>query len=95
MYILNGIAYANTTKDEIEIKTVKPLPDKMMIITFTSGERRLYDGNLLLQYPAFAPLANDEIFMQVTVDDGVATWCNGTIDVAPEVMYRDSYNYST
>ena len=90
----NGIAYANSTEGAIEIKAIKPLPDKMMIITFTSGEQRVYDGTRLLQYPAFAPLADEDVFMQVTIDDGIATWCNGTIDIAPEVMYRDSYSYS-
>jgi len=95
MYIVDGIAYASNETDIIEVQSVKPLDDLMMILTFTSGEKRLYDATILLQYPAFAPLANQDVFMDAKIEDGVVTWCNGEIDIAPETMYRDSYPYSS
>ena len=94
MYIVNGIAYAHNEANEIEIQNIKPLPDMMMVLTFSSGEKRLFDGTKLLQYPAFKPLSDETIFMSATVEQGVVTWCNGEIDIAPEIMYRDSYEYS-
>jgi len=94
MYIINGIAYANNNTTEIEIESVTPLEDMMMIITFTSGEKRLYDATILLNYPAFKPLADEKIFNMVKVDDGIVTWCDGEIDIAPETMYCNSYAYS-
>ena len=94
MYIVNGIAYASNETEEIEVEKVQPLPDLMMIISFTSGEKRLFDGQSLLQYPAFAPLKNEAIFVNAKVEHGVVTWCDGAIDIAPETMYRDSFPYS-
>ena len=93
MYIVNGIAYANNDTDNIEIQAIKPLGDMMLLLTFSSGEKRLYDGTLLLQYPAFKPLADEKIFIDAKVEHGVVTWCDGEIDIAPEAMYKDSYAY--
>ncbi len=93
MYIINGVAYAGTPKGEMCVRAVKPLPDMMMLVTFDSGETRLYDASRLLVYPAFAPLAEERVFMNPTIEHGVVTWMDGDIDIAPEAMYRDSYVY--
>ena len=79
IYIVNGIAYANDDLDEVEIKAVKPLQDMMLLVTFSTEEKRLYDGTKLLQYPAFSLLADEELFMAAKVEDGVVTWCDGEI----------------
>ncbi len=93
MYILNGIAYAGMPRQEIRVNAVKPLDDMMMLVTFTSGETRLFDASSLLERPAFAPLANVEVFKAARVEFGVVTWADGEIDIAPEALYRDSYAY--
>jgi hypothetical protein len=93
MYIVNGIAYASSNSEEFEVQAVKPLEDMMMLITFSSGEKRLYDATGLLQYPAFKPLSDKRIFATAQVEHGVVTWCNGDIDIAPETMYKDSFAY--
>jgi len=93
MFVKNGIAYAGNEADIIEIETAKPLDDLMMILTFSTGEVRLYDVSPLLKYPAFASLSDPKIFNAVEVDGGIVTWCNGEMDIAPETMYRDSYPY--
>ena len=95
MYIVNGIAYANNNTETIEIQSATPLEDMMMLLTFSSGEVRLYDATGLLQFPAFTPLAQQDVFMSAIVEDGVVTWCDGEIDIAPETMYVNSYPYST
>ena len=94
MYIENGIAYAGTLTDEIRVRSVKPLDDMMMILTFTSGERRLYDATQLLEYPAFQPLRDESVFKSATVEHGIVVWNDGDIDIAPETMYANSYAYN-
>lgn len=93
MYIINGIAYAGTKTQETHVQSVKPLADLMMIVTFQSGEKRLFDASQLLAYPAFQSLADEIIFKGVQVDHGVVTWADGEIDIAPETMYDISYAY--
>ena len=74
MYISNGIAYAASKSPHPLVKAVKPLDDMMMIVTFDSGEKRLYDATQLLAFPAFKPLNDDEtIFKNAKVEYGVVT----------------------
>jgi len=94
MYIVDGIAYADGDKNSVEVHAVKPLSDMMLLLTFSSGEKRLYDGTKLLQYPAFKPLEEEKLFATAKVEHGVVTWCEGEIDIAPETMYKDSHVYS-
>lgn len=56
VYISNGIAYASATAQKTVVAAVKPLDDMMMIVTFASGENRLYDATQLLAFPAFQAL---------------------------------------
>lgn len=93
MYIVNGIAYAGTGKKEIAVQAVRPLNDGMLLVTFSSGEKRLYDTTQLLAFPAFQPLKEEAVFKNPTVEYGVVTWKNGEIDLAPEAMYENSFEY--
>ena len=63
MYIIDGIAYASQKMQETFVTAVKPLDDMMMIVTFGSGEKRLYDASQLLDFPAFQPLKDETVFM--------------------------------
>lgn len=93
MYIANGIAYAGEKTPGTLVQAVKPLDDMMMIVTFTSGEKRLYDATQLLASPAFQPLKDERIFKNAKVEYGMVTWADGEIDIAPETMYETSYEY--
>ena len=93
MFVSNGIAYAGTRAEEMQVHSVKPLDDMMMIVTFVSGEKRLFDATCLLAYPAFQPLTDQNIFKAAQVEYGVVTWMDGDIDIAPETMYENSYAY--
>ena len=93
MYVMNGVAYAGTAIQDMRVSAVKPLDDMMMLVTFASGERRLYDATQLLEYPAFQPLRNEAVFKSASVDHGVVTWMEGDIDIAPETMYANSFSY--
>lgn len=94
MYVLNGIAYAGTSGTDRRVAAVKPLDDMMLLVTFSSGEKRLYDATQLLQYPAFQPLKDAAVFASAAVDHGVVVWLDGEIDIAPETMYANSYVYN-
>lgn len=56
MYVVNGIAHAGAQMQDILVQSVKPLDDRMMIITFRSGEKRLYDLTFL------SPIAHRKAF---------------------------------
>ena len=94
MYILNDICYAGEMRDSIKVTEVTPLRGGMMLVTFSTGEKRLFDTTLL-QGSAFAPLADEKIFRNPVLFHGVITWNNGEIDIAPETVYRESYAYES
>ena len=92
MYILNDVCYAGEMRDGIKVTEVRPLRGRMLLVTFSTGEQRLFDATLL-EGSAFAPLADDRIFNNPVLFHGVITWNNGEIDIAPETVYRESYAY--
>ncbi len=94
MYILNGICYAGGMQDGIRVTEAKPLRGGMMLVTFSTGEKRLFDTTLL-EGPAFAPLRDEKIFQNPVLFHGIITWNDGEIDIAPETVYRDSYAYDS
>lgn len=65
----------------------------MMLVTFTTGEKRLFDSTLL-SGKAFEPLKSEDVFKNVNVFHGVMTWNDGDIDIAPETVYEMSYPYN-
>jgi len=93
MYIINGIAYAGELINGIEIIKVTALDDMILLLTFNTGEKRLYDATELLKYPAFKPLENDEAFKSAKVEYGTVVWLDGNIDIAPETLYENSFAY--
>ena len=94
MYIQDDICSAGEMQDGIKVTAAKPLRGVMMLVTFSTGEKRLFDTTLL-QGSAFAPLADEKIFSNPVLFHGVITWNNGEIDVAPETVYRESYAYES
>ncbi len=94
MYIINDICYAGEMQDNIMVTEAKPLRGGMMLVTFSTGEKRLFDTTLL-QGSAFAPLADEKVFSNPVIFHGVITWNNGEIDIAPETVYRESYAYES
>ena len=93
MYIINGIAYAGAFMKEIEVKDVSIIDEFMLLITFNTNEKRIYDATVLFEYPAFEPLTNKDIFDALRIENGIITWLDGEIDIAPESLYKNSYPY--
>lgn len=92
MFTLNGIVYASEKPEIMQIISVKPLEDMMMILTFSNGEQRLFDASVL-SGSAFEPLSDVFIFNDCKIVDGIVTWLDEEIDCAPEFMYQNSYPY--
>lgn len=93
MYLKDGIIYGSERGEPIKIKSVKVLPDSIMLITFNTGETRVFDATVLTGM-AFEPLKDWGVFSKPVIDHGVVTWNNGDIDCAPEYMYDHSFEYS-
>ena len=70
-----------------------PLEDMMMILTFSTGEQRLFDATVLTG-SAFQPLADTKVFNSCKIVNGVVTWMDEEIDCAPEFMYEHSFPYN-
>lgn len=93
MYIMNGIVYGGEPTTSIEISSVKVLDDMIMLVSFSTGEIRLFDATIL-QGEVFESLKRESVFKNPVIDHGVVTWNNGDIDCSPEFMYNNSYEYS-
>lgn len=93
MYIINEIAYAGEPADIIKVKSVRALPNFCLLLTFSTGEKRIFDAFGLLKYPVYELLANEEIFKKACVEGGTVVWNNGDIDIAPETLYHNSFKY--
>lgn len=61
MFIKNGICYAGKMEEGIKVIAVKPLMGMMMLVTFSTGEKRLFDATLL-KGAAFEPLMDEIVF---------------------------------
>ena len=94
MYIVNDVCYAGQLDEGVKITEAKPLRGGMMLITFSTGEKRLFDTTLL-KGAAFEGLKDQRVFNNPVIFHGVLTWDNGEIDIAPETVYRDSYSYDS
>ena len=93
MYVINGIAYAGELVPEIEVEKAIALDDLMLLLTFSTGEKRLFDASTLLEYPSFRSLEDVNVFKTVSVEHGIVIWLDGDIDIAPETLYADSVAY--
>ena len=92
MFTLNGIVYASEKKADMQIVSVKPLEDMILLLTFSTGEQRLFDASILTG-PAFRPLTDESVFKNCRIVDGIVTWMDEEIDCSPEYMYEHSYAY--
>ena len=87
MYIIDDVCYAGEKTQNIKVKEAKVLRGGMLLLTFSTGEQRLFDTTLL-KGSAFEPLKDEKVL------EDFMTWMNGDIDIAPETMYADSYPYT-
>lgn len=93
MYTVDGIAYAGEPVEGLLVRDARVTGRLSMLVTFSTGETRVFDAEPLLRLPVFAPLADQEVFERFALDRGVVCWLGGEVDLAPEAMYKMSYRY--
>ena len=92
MYDKNGIVYVGKLTEDIKIVAASVLTGGMFLVTFSTGEQRLFDP-LVLKGSAFEPVKNSNIRNNFSLFHGVLTWMDGEIDIAPETVYAESFKY--
>ncbi len=95
MYILNGIAYAGEMRQDLAVSAVNVLADGILIVTFSTGEERLFDTTKLLRYPAFASIQDTTVQSSAKIENGILTWDEGRLDYATEALYKESIPYAS
>lgn len=93
MYIKDGIAHAGEAAPELEVASARYVGNLQMIVSFSNGEERLLDATELSDMPALAPLMDEKVLKDFSIDHGVLTWLGGEIDIAPEAAYLRSFEY--
>lgn len=91
MYIVDDVAYAGEPVEDIEVSSVRYMGDAIMLLTFSTGETRLFDASCLQSIPVFEPLRDETVLKDFQLDFGILTWLGGDIDIAPEALYERSF----
>ena len=90
MYVLNGIVYAGTPETLMKVNVVEPLDNHKLRLTFSNGEKKIYDVTPLLETKLYEPLKDISLFNRVYLDYGVVSWNDGAIDISTSVLYENS-----
>lgn len=92
MFVMNGIVYGGEPEQPLSIEAFRILQDRIMLVTFSTGETRLFDSSILRD-GVFKKLDDNSVFRHAVLDHGVITWDEGRIDCAPEFIYENSLEY--
>ena len=68
---------------------VQYLHDYELLITFSNGEKRVYDGQEDITQGVFTQLRNKALFARARIERGTVVW-NDELDIAPEALYAES-----
>ena len=70
------------------IQTVQPQPGKRLLVTFSTGETRMYDCRPLLENTVFSALSDEALFQQVRPDrHGYGVIWSNDIDLAESELW--------
>lgn len=76
-------------KELLTVTDVKANADFSLLLTFSNGEKRLYDATPLLKEKLYQDLRNTHLFLQAKALYGTVVW-NDNLDIAPEYLYEQS-----
>ncbi|NCX96261.1 MAG: DUF2442 domain-containing protein [Chitinophagia bacterium] len=71
-----------------------PFPSYILHLQFDNGELKEVDMKYYLRYPAFQPLYDKELFMQVKAMPKFVYW-NENIDISSATLYLDGITIPT
>jgi hypothetical protein len=90
MYVVDGIAYAGESEPLLKVVGIRAMDDYALWLRFSNNAERVFDFKPLFEFPLFKKLQNQELFRGVYLDNGVPTWLDGEIDLAPETLFDRS-----
>lgn len=68
---------------------VQYLLEYKLLITFSNGEKRVYDAQDDVRHGVFTALQNKVLFSRARIERGTVVW-NDELDIAPEALYSES-----
>jgi hypothetical protein len=71
------------------ISEVSTTNNYQLSLTFTNGEKGIYDCSNLLSFGVFKELKNKHYFNKVKVIDGTVVWPHEQ-DICPDTLYLES-----
>ena len=95
MYVHDGMVYGSEPNAGLLVDQCRYVGDGIFIVLFSTGETRLFDATCLFGMPAFEALRDFSVLENFTIEDGVVTWLNGAVDIAPEGLYSRSHEYES
>ena len=75
-----------------QLKSVMPLEDHKLVLTFDKNEQRIYNFKPNLTHKFYMPLVDMTLFKSVSVVDGEIEWVTGQ-DFCPHTLYEESMPY--
>jgi hypothetical protein len=72
------------------VQSAKPLDNYKVLLTFTNGEKKIFDIAPYLNDKFWSKLSDKGIFEMVKVNYGTIEWL-GEIDFCPDEVYEKSY----
>ena len=90
MYIFDGIVYAGTEEKPLRVEVVEPLENYELRLTFSTGEKKIFDCKPFLKTKLYFPLNDIALFNRVYLDYGVVSWNDGAIDFSTSLLYENS-----
>ena len=73
----------------LRVTQVRATENYKLHLTFSNGEKRLFDASKLLNLPVFERLKNVLFFQSVRIAYGSVYW-NDDIDYCPDTLYVES-----
>jgi hypothetical protein len=72
----------------VRIKEVEPREDYTLFLTFTNGQKGIFDAKPFLDVGIYHDLLNKSLFQSVKVSEGkTVEWANGA-DICPDCIYE-------
>lgn len=72
-----------------KVTHVIPLSNYRLLLTFATGEVKIYDASWVLTHPMTTKLKNVVFFNKARVKDGTVVW-NKQLDLGPDDLYDNS-----
>ena len=73
----------------ISVKSVRPLSEYQLLLTFENGEKKVFDMKPYLDKGIYKELKDENKFKTVRISFDSIEWCNNA-DIDPEFLYEKS-----